>query len=123
MGPSRCTPIGARVAPLKIQTSRGASYLVKLVSAYSRKPVMTVFVRGGNTVSTEAPLGAYEIKYASGEKWYGYKHLFGPDAGYSKAESLFTFENTGYQYTGYTITLYRVANGNLRTSTINRSQF
>lgn len=114
---------GERVAPFKIQTSRGANYLVKLVSAFSQEPVMTIFIRGGNTVSTEVPLGTYEVKYASGEKWYGYKHLFGPDTGYSKAESKFTFENTGYQISGYTITLYRVSNGNLRTSTISRSQF
>lgn len=114
---------GERVAPFKIQTSAGANYLVKLVSAYSQQPVMTVFVRGGNTVSTEVPLGTYEVKYASGDKWYGYKYLFGPDTGYSKAESLFTFENTGYQISGYTITLYRVSNGNLRTSTISPSQF
>lgn len=114
---------GERVAPFKIQTSRGSNYLVKLVSKYSQKPVMTVFIRGGNTVSTEVPLGTYEVKYATGDKWYGYKHLFGPDTGYSKAESVFTFENTGYQISGYTITLYQVSNGNLRTSTISPSQF
>lgn len=112
-----------RVAPFKIQTAKGANYLVKLVSAYSQEPVMTIFVRGGRTVSTEVPLGVYEVKYASGEKWYGYKYLFGPDTVYSKAESLFTFKNTGYQISGYTITLYRVSNGNLRTSTISAAQF
>ncbi len=114
---------GERVAPFEIRTSRGSNYLVKLVPKYSKKPVMTIFIRGGNTVSTEVPLGTYEVKYASGNKWYGYKHLFGPETGYSKAESVFTFENTGYQISGYTITLYRVSNGNLRTSTINPSQF
>ncbi|MCD6250195.1 MAG: hypothetical protein J7J98_07700 [candidate division Zixibacteria bacterium] len=114
---------GEQIAPLKIQTSRGANYLVKLVSAYSQKTAMTIFIRGGNTVSTEVPLGTYEIKYASGEKWYGYKHLFGPDTSYSKAEKTFTFKDTGYQISGYTITLYRVSNGNLRTSRISPSQF
>ena len=114
---------GERVAPLKIQTAQGANYLVKLVSSNSQKQVMTVFVRGGNTVSTEVPLGTYEVKYASGEKWYGYEHLFGADTGYSKAESLFTFKNTGNQISGYTISLYRVTNGNLRTSSINPEQF
>lgn len=114
---------GERVAPFEIQTAQGANYLVKLVSASSQQPIMTIFVRGGFTVSTEVPLGTYEVKYASGEKWYGYEHLFGPDTGYSKAESLFTFENTGYQISGYTITLYRVSNGNLRTSTISPAQF
>lgn len=112
-----------RIAPLEIQTAEGANYLVKLVSSYSEQPVMTIFVRGGTAVTTEVPLGTYEVRYASGEKWYGYEHLFGPSTGYSKAESSFRFEKTGYDITGYTLTLYRVSNGNLRTSTINPSQF
>ena len=112
-----------RMAPFEIRTSHGANYLVKLVSAYTQDTVMTIFVKGGTTISTKVPLGTYEVKYATGTEWYGYKHLFGPDTGYSKAESIFTFENTGYQISGYTITLYRVSNGNLRTSTISPSQF
>jgi len=114
----------SRIAPLKIETTRGANYLVKLVSLYSQKPVMTVFIRGGNTVTTKVPLGSYTIKYASGNnQWYGYKHLFGKQTQYSKADTTFTFENTGYQVTGYTISLYRVSNGNLSTSSINPSDF
>ena len=111
------------VAPLTIKTSQGANYLVKLVSTYDQQPVMTIFVKGGRTVSTEVPLGVYEVKYASGDKWYGYKHLFGSETNYSKAESQFTFEDDGHQVSGYTLTLYRVSNGNLRTSSINESQF
>jgi hypothetical protein len=114
---------GKRVAPFEIQTSRGSNYLVKLVSAYSQEPMMTIFIKGGNTVSTEVPLGTYEVKYASGEKWYGDERLFGPETDYSKAETLFTFKNNGNQINGYTIILYSVANGNLRTSSISPSQF
>lgn len=112
-----------RIAPLTIETSLGSNYLVKLVSKYSGETVMTIFVVGGNTVSTDVPLGSYEIKYATGDKWFGYKYLFGDKTGYSKASKSFVFENTGYQVTGYTISLYRVANGNLRTSKISSSQF
>jgi len=114
----------SRVAPLKIKTTLGANYLIKLVSLYSQEPVMTVFIRGGNTITTKVPLGSYTIKYASGNsKWYGYKRLFGKQTQYSKADTTFTFENTGYQITGYTISLYRVSNGNLSTSSINPSDF
>ena len=112
-----------RIAPFEIKTSQGANYLVKLVSAYSQEPVMTIFVRGGYTVTAEVPLGIYEVKYASGVKWYGYEYLFGPETSYNKANETFVFQDTGYQVTGYTITLYRVSNGNLRTSSINQSQF
>jgi len=114
----------SQIAPLKIVTTQGANYLVKLVSVYSQKPVMTVFIRGGNTVTTKVPLGSYTIKYASGDdQWYGYTRLFGKQTQYSKADTTFTFENTGYQISGYTISLYRVSNGNLSTSSINPSDF
>ena len=113
----------SKVAPLTIDTSAGSNYLVKIVDYYSKQEVMTVFVQGGDSRKIQVPLGVYEIKYASGEKWYGYQHLFGDDTSYSKAENSFKFEDTGYQITGYTITLYRVSNGNLRTSHINKSQF
>lgn len=111
------------LAPLSIDTSAGSDYLVKLVDANTGNDVLDVYVKGGRNIELKVPLGSYHIKYASGEKWYGYEHLFGPKTGYSKADSLFRFEDTGYQVTGYTLTLYRVTNGNLRTQNINKSQF
>lgn len=113
----------AQIAPLEIKTSHGYNYLVKLVSADTDEPVMTIFIHGGSTVTTDVPLGKYTIKYASGKKWYGHEERFGPNTQYSKANSYFTFEDTGYQITGYTITLYEVANGNLRTSRLSQSDF
>jgi len=114
---------GERIAPFEIKTASGANYLVKLVSAYSQDIVMTVFIRGGNTVSTEVPLGTYVVKYATGDQWYGYANLFGTDTAYSKADTVFKFKDDGYQISGYTITLYQVANGNLRTTELSPSQF
>ena len=111
------------VAPLSINTSAGSNYLVKLVDAFSGEDVMDIFIHGGSNIEVKVPLGNYHIKYASGENWYGYQHFFGPETGYSKAESVFRFKDTGYQVTGYTLTLYRVTNGNLRTKGINKSQF
>ena len=111
------------IAPLTIQTSAGANYLVKIVDYYSKSPIMTIFIKGGDTIRTKVPLGTFEIRYASGEQWYGYQHLFGDDTSYSKADQAFEFRNTGYQITGYTLTLYRVSNGNLRTSYMNPSEF
>jgi hypothetical protein len=112
-----------RVAPLKINTSYGLNYVVKLKDAYTKKPIMTIFVRGGVDIETKVPLGTYEITYASGSKWYGYDYLFGPETGYSKADEVFSFRNTGYQINGYTITLQRVSNGNLREVHIGKSDF
>lgn len=114
---------GEAIAPFEIQTSAGANYLVKLEDAYRGTDVMDIFVRGGDTVQVEVPLGTYVVKYASGTTWYGYDYRFGPETDYSKAESTFDFRNDGYQISGYTITLYRVAGGNLHTRGLSPAEF
>ena len=114
---------GEAIAPFEIQTSGGGNYLVKLEDAYRGTDVMDVFVRGGDTIEVEVPLGNYVVKYASGMTWYGYDYLFGPETGYNKAESTFNFRSDGYQISGYTITLYQVAGGNLHTSRLSPAEF
>lgn len=111
------------IAPLEIRTSEGGNYLVKVESASTGLAVMDVFVRGGDRVEVDVPLGDYVIKYASGGQWYGYEHLFGPSTSYNKANETFSFVNNGYQISGYTITLYQVRNGNLTTSRLSPSDF
>lgn len=112
-----------RIAPLEIETAYGTNYFVKIVNSTNQHTALTIFVRGGNTVSIEVPLGTYEIKYAAGEKWYGETYLFGPKTAYSKADKLFAFKDDGYQVSGYMIKLFNVSNGNLSTSQINAAQF
>lgn len=112
-----------KIAPLNIKTSYGANYLVKLKGAYTKEPIMTIFIIGGNEVTINVPLGSFEITYASGNKWYGYNDLFGKETVYSKADEIFNFKDNGYEISGYTITLYRVSNGNLNTQNISQSQF
>lgn len=115
------------IAPFEIRSSSGTNYLVKLVDAYSKQTVLTVFVRGGIPVQVKVPLGNYVVKYAAGQTWYGYEHLFGRETGYSKAETTFSFQrestNEGYSINGYTITLFKVQNGNLSTREIREDEF
>lgn len=122
-GAVRTYTYAERVAPFEIKAAQGSHYLVKLVESYTGSPVMSVFVRGGSTVNVDVPLGSYEVRYACGDTWYGYEYLFGPDTAYSKADKTFDFEVVGNQVRGFTVTLYKVANGNLRTSTIRPEQF
>jgi len=110
-------------APLQIKTSAGANYLVRLEDLASGKNAMEVFVRGGTTVEIEVPLGTYQLKYASGKNWYGTTHLFGPETAYNKADTPFRFYIEGQRISGYTVTLYRVQDGNLRTSQLNPKDF
>lgn len=114
---------GDPVAPLEIKSSLGSHYLVKLSDYNSGKDVLSVFVHGGSTATFDVPLGTYRIKYASGERWYGPEHLFGPETAYSKADSSFDFQVIGNHVSGYTLTLYKVLNGNLQTSKISPEEF
>jgi len=113
------------VAPLEIKTSRngGYHYFVKIVDAYTDRELGRFFIRSGETLDIEVPLGSYEIRYASGKTWYGVEYLFGPDTTYSKADSVFHFTYNGYQYSGYTVELIMQQHGNLSTSRLNASQW
>jgi hypothetical protein len=113
-----------RIAPLRIKTPAGTeSYFVKLVSASTGKEVMTFYIRSGQTLDTEVPLGSYRIKYATGDLWYGETHLFGPESKYSEAEKVFQFARNGDEISGYTVELIRQRGGNLQTRAIPPSQF
>ena len=112
-----------RLAPFQIKSSTGANYLIKLDDSRTGAAVQTIFIRGGSTVDVDVPLGTYTVKYASGDKWYGYTHLFGPNASYSKAVSLFTFYISANKYMGHTITLYKVPGGNLHIGKIDADEF
>ena len=104
---------------LQIKTKTGANYLVKLVSWRGKKPIETIFVRGGKTVEVAVPSGRYEIRFASGTTWYGDEYLFGPETRCAKADELFSFSKE----TGYTLALYEVSNGNLPTSGMSLEDF
>lgn len=104
---------------LRIETKSGANHLVKLVSWRGKKPIETIFVRGGKTVEVAVPSGRYELRFASGLTWYGDEYLFGPGMKCSKADQVFSFTPES----GYTVTLYEVENGNLQTSGLSLEDF
>ena len=122
-GTTRPNPLTAGVAPLKIHTSAGSNYFVKLENSETGQKILDVFIRGGSTVSINVPLGQYRLKYATGTTWYGYEHYFGPSTVYSRANSILHFYRDGYRVSGYTVTLYQVAGGNLSTSRLPPEQF
>lgn len=111
------------VAPLKIASSGTENHYVKLVDTTTGKAALTIFVRGGTSPSVHVPLGSYELRYAAGERWYGDHFLFGPSTSFSKSDTVFTFEIDGNQIKGFTVTLFKVENGNMHTRSIGRSEF
>lgn len=112
-------PQGKCDSTLKINTSIGVNYVVKVAEARSGKTVLVYFLPAGSSHKINIPSGAFEIRYTCGTTWYGEKSLFGPSASYSKADRVFDFR----WGTGYELTLYRVPYGNLNTSEIREEDF
>lgn len=112
-------------APLRIKTSKGADYYVKLVDATTGAAEMTIFVKGGLPLDVKVPPGSYRFRYASGVTWRGEHALFGPGnlTSYNEAEDRFDFVVQGGYINGYTVELIRQTGGNLSTRSIPPSQF
>lgn len=112
------------IAPLKIVTKEsGQHYFVKIVDWYSGKTVLTIFIRSGQSVNVNLPIGSYRIKYAAGKVWHGKTYLFGPETTYNEADKKLDFEVRGNQVLGYTIELFLQRHGNLKTKKISAAQF
>lgn len=111
------------MAPFEIMSETGSNYFVKFSDALTDSNVLGIFVEGGRPVSTTVPTGRYIVKYATGNTWWGYEDYFGEDTAYSKANTVFDFSLNEHGIAGYSITLYKVKNGNLRTSHIKRKEF
>ena len=104
---------------LKINTSSGASYVVKIVDSYNDEVIMMFYLPSGVSEEIDIPSGRFQIRYTSGTRWFGEDEMFGPTAAYAKADRDFTFSKGS----GYELTLYRVKNGNLRTSFMRKEDF
>jgi len=112
------------LAPLIVITkSDGTNYLIKVLDWNTKNPILTTFIRSGETASLKVPLGSYEIRYATGEMWYGYDYLFGPATSYYKADSRMDFTQSGNIYKGHTIELIPRVSGNLQTINISKDNF
>ncbi|XGV98361.1 MAG: hypothetical protein ACAF41_05375 [Leptolyngbya sp. BL-A-14] len=61
-------------------------YMVKLRDWQSNKVVTTAFIRSGEKVELIIPFGAYKLRYAAGNLWYGKSHLFGSKVKYEMTE-------------------------------------
>lgn len=116
------------IAPFKITTRKysdktGDNYYIKLIDAKTQKLAITIFVQAGDTIELDIPLGIYQIRYASGKKWYGEQDFFGHFTSYNESEELLDFVVEGNRIKGHSIVLYKVANGNFETHSINAENF
>jgi hypothetical protein len=96
-----------------------ANFFVKLYDAYSGYPKIAYFVRGGTVVTTEAPVGSFTVKYASGTNWCNEYDLFGPTTSIQKGTRTVSISEDST----YTLYLTHIRNGNFPTQSISRSDF
>lgn len=106
----------SRDSELTIHNS-GYNCYVKLKDV-NHYDVFGFFVRANDDVTINVPQGHYYVYFASGDTWYGKKHLFGEKTMCSRDKEVKDFEN----YT-YTYTLEKVYNGNFDPETINIEEF
>lgn len=117
------------VAPFKIITPPDGryNYCIKIVNAKDKQPIAAYFIRAGERLNVDVPLGTYEIKIAIGYIWYGFDYLFGPETGYSKLGENIDFisqhDNNGIVYKGHIIELMKQKDGNLKEVGITKTQW
>ncbi len=115
---------GVPAAPLTIETSGSATYLVRLYEKSSNRPALTILVHGGKSVQTKAPYGEYTLRYAvGGLEWFGLSGLFGPSTEVYEANATLRFYRSGNKIHGQRVTLYGVVDGNMPTTKVNKSNF
>lgn len=116
-------PKEKRVAPLTIETSGEGYYYFVLTKFGSTKKTMSFFSHGGDTIRIKVPLGTYKIYYATGSTWYGVDDLFGDDTVYKRCGTSFAFTQDNDGYSGWTLTLYPVEDGNMDSTVISADEF
>lgn len=108
------------VGELEIKNGAGDT-AVSLVGRDAKKPVFTVYVRGGGKYTVEGiKAGKYHIYTASGVDWDAGRKGFTRDCGFSKFDDEFKFDSSG---TIWTITLEEVVGGNATTSDVDPGAF
>ena len=104
------------IAPLTIRTGLGTNYFIKIEDAGTKRTVMTLFARGGETIEQKMPAGLFKLKYATGDRWCGEQQLFGSETAVNETDKIFVFDQ---QHT-YFVELISQKNGNLPVRSISR---
>lgn len=111
------------IAPFRVITHNGSHHFVKMVDWKTGKPVVEFFIRAGQSVDVDMPLGSYTMRYATGDTWYGQESLFGAETQYHTTNTRFDFYAHGNRVVGHTIELFLQVNGNLSTRAISSDQW
>ncbi|GIE35453.1 hypothetical protein Ait01nite_084980 [Actinoplanes italicus] len=107
---------------LKIDNGNNVDTVVKLVKVGSKKPAVSVYVRGTKKVTTgRIKDGTYQVFTSSGADWDGKR--FARNCQFSKFDSNMKFTTTSRQYTIWEIGLKTRLGGNVRSSEVDPDSF
>lgn len=121
-------------AYIVFKNSNETDAIVCLVNYSTTKTIRNEYIKAGTDYKMrKIPTGKYFLKVYYGNDWNsekinfcGSKGGFNFDESFSKSDEigdLIEIENTSNSYTTGTITLYKVANGNMHSEQINESEF
>jgi hypothetical protein len=128
------------VAPFNVIGAKENHYVVRLVNEDGRKREITIFVRAGSRYDGKVPFGKYRILTAHGTNWISEKDLFGDETEFARIRTKddgevvnFYQDKTTTSTHGKTIirtiahgkslTLEKIAGGNVERSHITRAEF
>ena len=107
----------------KAPTSSTESRLLKSKAILPYESDVAFYLKAGQQVKIQVPIGVYKLYYATGSNFYGTKLLFGDKTHYYASDDLLSFYSDSQYYNGHTITLKTTYNGNFDTDPISESEF
>lgn len=118
-------PSGDQVAPLTVQTAGDSNFYIVLkpIDGEAISNGAMSFLVSARSAEVDVPLGTYAIYYAYGSDWYGKEYKFGESTEYFKCNETFEFTADDEMVYGWTLTLYKVSNGNMSTDEVSKDYF
>lgn len=109
---------------LTIDNGGGSDAAVSLVSTSTRRPTVTVYVRGRSAFTvTGIRDGGYNFYVAAGTDWDPRARLFTSSCSFERFDDVARFVTTSNQFTTYRITLTPVVDGTATTSEVDPDSF
>ena len=115
---------------LTVETGHSPAF-IKVISINDPKRVLSFYVRADSKTTVHVRNGTYTLRYATGERWFGTKQMFGSGTVYRAFDDNLGFSaKYGYSAAGrevrcsaWKVTLYPVAGGTAGTTPINADEF
>lgn len=112
--------LGAATSTLEVIPKPGHEHhVVKVENPGTREIVCWFFIRKGESYKTQIPPGQYQMKLASGTRWYGETRLFGSGASYASINEWIRIPDR----TNYILSLIPTPFGEIHEKRIDSSDF